>query len=344
MANDPAETYVRNLLNVQRLQNGVVADASALIRDLIDEMVAQLAKIDPTAPKSKRWRDERVAKWLKLIRADSREAFKVIHREVRQQLAEIGVLQGEWAASYLRDLSGVGVAIGAGPTGINIMKSVIDTDFVQGGLLKDFWKEQGEKVTRRAAQQIRIGIANGETIDDMIRRVRGRYVRRGVYEGGVMQISTRDAASLVRTATSHVVGGAHFRCFEANKDILDGYRYDATLDSRTTPICMALDGQEFEFDDPNAKRPPQHWGCRSRIVPVVSGVDDSGYGQRATETGPVKAGINYEQWLKQQSKTKQVEILGKGRAELFRSGKVSLRDMVRSDGSTVRVEELRAKG
>jgi SPP1 gp7 family putative phage head morphogenesis protein len=44
------------------------------------------------------------------------------------------------------------------------------------------------------------------------------------------------------------------------------YRYVATLDSRTSSICAALDGREFEYG--KGPMPPQHFNCRSTTVPI----------------------------------------------------------------------------
>jgi hypothetical protein len=50
---------------------------------------------------------------------------------------------------------------------------------------------------------------------------------------------------------------------------VERYRYVAVMDERTTDICRGLNGQIFDFADPTAPRPPQHWNCRSHIEPVV---------------------------------------------------------------------------
>lgn len=54
---------------------------------------------------------------------------------------------------------------------------------------------------------------------------------------------------------------------------LKGVRYSAILDTRTTEVCRFLDGKVFKVSDPNleALLPPNHYNCRSVIVPVVAG-------------------------------------------------------------------------
>jgi SPP1 gp7 family putative phage head morphogenesis protein len=49
-----------------------------------------------------------------------------------------------------------------------------------------------------------------------------------------------------------------------------GYRYSAILDERTTDICTNLHGHSWEIGDPglNENTPPNHYQCRSVLVPI----------------------------------------------------------------------------
>lgn len=49
-----------------------------------------------------------------------------------------------------------------------------------------------------------------------------------------------------------------------------GYRYSAILDERTTEICQYLHGHSWEITDPglDENTPPNHYQCRSVIVPI----------------------------------------------------------------------------
>jgi SPP1 gp7 family putative phage head morphogenesis protein len=50
-------------------------------------------------------------------------------------------------------------------------------------------------------------------------------------------------------------------------DDLPIWEYVATIDSRTTERCRALNGRRFRADDPvwDTIYPPNHWGCRARV-------------------------------------------------------------------------------
>jgi SPP1 gp7 family putative phage head morphogenesis protein len=52
-------------------------------------------------------------------------------------------------------------------------------------------------------------------------------------------------------------------------DWVQGYRYSAILDSQTTPICRALHGKIFTRETLNGWAPPNHFQCRSVLLPVT---------------------------------------------------------------------------
>ena len=54
---------------------------------------------------------------------------------------------------------------------------------------------------------------------------------------------------------------------------LKGVRYSATLDTRTTEVCRFLHGRVFKPDSADLESliPPNHFNCRSIIVPIVVG-------------------------------------------------------------------------
>lgn len=60
---------------------------------------------------------------------------------------------------------------------------------------------------------------------------------------------------------------------------IKGIEYSAILDERTTPICEFLHGKVFEKDDPDIDRlsAPNHFNCRSVMVPVMVGEEVGEY-------------------------------------------------------------------
>lgn len=359
-----------NLVRIQRLGNGLSRDAERLIQDLFDELAAQIARIDPTGPQADRHRRQRLEKLLGRVGEISADRFKQLRKQVRNDLARVGVDQAAYAERQLRAaLGSVAVDIRPGRIGLNLVKAVLDTDLVEGtdGFGFAAWfRAQDAALQLRLSRQLRLGMSQNETLDALVRRVRGTqsgfryrdavtgaFVKRGtagataerVFTGGVMQTTTREAEAFLRTAINHVSNRAQRAFYEANQDVTEEWEFAAVLDERTTLECASLDGQRFRYDDEAAPWPPRHWQCRSAAIPVVNwralGIDPPEEVSRAGVDGPVPASLNYEAWLRRQSPARVRRILGPGRAELFLERGVSLSDMVKGDGSIVRLDELR---
>lgn len=347
MAFDPTGRIVRNLFLLRRLENLIGRQAAARIAQLFADIVAATARLDPTSVEAKRYVRGRITRLLPEIETLSNEALAEIHKEVRTALARVAKQQSIWAAATLDEVLGeLLVTVAPGRLGINKAKVLLDTDPIAGELIKDAFADVAENVKRGVRRQIQLGVAADETLDDIVRRIRGRSIGRGRYVGGVMQTTTRQAEGIVRTALTDIAAQAHLATYRANPDITDRYKYVATLDGRTTPICRSLDLNVYRYDDPAAKRPPQHWRCRSTVVPIIDweglGIPEPPESTRASAGGQVPSSTTYEQWLRDQPTSVQNEILGPTRANLFRGRKVTLKDLVDSDGRTIRLDELEA--
>jgi hypothetical protein len=57
--------------------------------------------------------------------------------------------------------------------------------------------------------------------------------------------------------------------------------------------------------------------------------------------GQVSAGTNFDKWLSQKDKSFQEQYLGKGRYDLYKSGKITLSDLVNQQGEVLSVKELK---
>jgi len=262
------------------------------------------------------------------------------------------------------------------------MRAILNTDPFQGRLLKEHVQTLGANTYRRVRDQVRMGLLAEESTQDMVRRVRGkavgyhknaagRTVRR--FAGGAMDATTREAESLVRTAVTHVAAEAMKATYEENGDILSGVRYAAFLDDRTTALCLSLDGKVWPVGSPDIVQPGRdtHFNCRSVLVPEIDwaamGLTPPPEGERTARdltdvseedlarkvsarrrTGDLGAiekipsRVRAEEWLRGQPAKVQNKLLGRGKASLFREGKITLADIVRQDGSVVPLRELEA--
>lgn len=231
------------------------------------------------------------------------------------------------------------------PSG-NLLNSIVTERPFQGALLKDWFDNIAASTQTKLESSLNIGLAQGESVQDLVTRVRGTAANN--FADGVLNASRRDVESVVRTAISHVVTQARESTYEENSDLVDSVKFVATLDTRTTPQCRALDGKVFPINE--GPRPPVHFGCRSTTVPVLKSWKALGFNlkdvdapSRASMNGQVPADITYGEWLKGQSHDVQNEVLGPSRAGMFRSGEVPIDRFVDNRGNTLTLDQLRVK-
>jgi SPP1 gp7 family putative phage head morphogenesis protein len=210
----------------------------------------------------------------------------------------------------------------------------------------------------RFSQVVRQGLLTGEPTPDIAKRLIGslqfgeeaKTVRQLVAAGGqATAVADNQIITLVRTSINQVANTASQQVYEANQDITKKYRYIATLDTRTSAICRALDGKEFEYG--KGPTPPQHFNCRSTTVPIIDPdiLPPSTTATRASKDGQVPINQSYGEWLSKQPRSVQTEALGPGKVAYFNrlADKYGPRDaiakLVRDDGAEVTLEQLRKR-
>lgn len=213
-----------------------------------------------------------------------------------------------------------------------------------GTLLEDFVGSWGNRAIQRVEGAIRTGFAQGKTVDEIVRLVRGTKAnnfRDGILGG----VTKREASAMVRTALQHVNNAAPQMVYEDNSDIIEGYIWISTLDSRTSQTCRSLDGRVFKLG--KGPVPPIHVNCRSSTIPKVKGVDLLSETTRASKDGQVPATQTYYEWLKTQPASFQEDALGATRAKLFRNGGLSAEEFGKlsldKNFQPLTLEEMRQK-
>lgn len=105
------------------------------------------------------------------------------------------------------------------------------------------------------------------------------------------------AERLVRTETNYAHNQAAAALYE---DVgIERYRYLATLDLRTSPMCREMDGKIIAYADKvdGVNYPPLHPWCRSTTVPVI--YDDVGTRVARDKDGKtykIPADMTYKEW------------------------------------------------
>jgi SPP1 gp7 family putative phage head morphogenesis protein len=235
-----------------------------------------------------------------------------------------------------------------------------------GQMVDDMLKGVSESTRARIYATLRGGVASGQTNSDLIRALRGTQSMQ--YKDGLLEITKRDAETVVRTARNHVSNVAYEDTWQALgvTEVMDL----ATLDGRTSKFCASIDGRRHKVGEPHPK-PPYHPRCRTVQVPVlgdepignrpymralkVTGRDgnskfrpvgDMTKKQREAaglEVGQVKASTKFAAWFRDQDAAFQKEWLGPKRYQLYKQGGYTLDRFVDPRGGEYTLEQLRAR-
>ena len=239
-----------------------------------------------------------------------------------------------------------------------------------GKVLEKSFRGLAESQADLFAKTVRNGLLTGESTDKIARRLKGRLrfgqpgsLRQIAQAGGeVTAVANNQVMALVRTSINQVANETSQQVYKANQDVTKRYRYVATLDSRTSPICRSLDGREFAYG--KGPTPPQHFNCRSTTVPII---DYSGLGisrppqtelrrpntafgpSRARRGDTVPSNQTYGEWLDKQPKEVKADVLGASKVPYFNrltekfGPTVAIRKFVSQDGSELTLEQLKRR-
>jgi hypothetical protein len=257
--------------------------------------------------------------------------------------------------------------------------AVLTRDPVVLGLhTREWWAGQSDNLKRGFTREMRLGIAQGETNTQLVNRIigektgqkqvviiNGKPRKVPIRTGGVMQVSERDARTLVRSSVQTVSNQTLHETYLANDDVIKGTAVLVTLDGRTTHICKSLSGASWTLKGeplpdspkqiPYPGPPPYHMNCRTVESPVTKSFEELGSQSaakkklevapksvRASMDGTVPAEKTYEQWLEGKSAKFQTEVLGTGRRKLWKEGKIKLEQLTDANLRVRTLAELRA--
>lgn len=290
--------------------------------------------------------------------AKMREDWGGMWVSVTGDLGEMSVMDANHIGSIYDDILDVDLKIPKDSTllgHINQSTMVLTSgQSTQAGKWVTFLKQNTDTATKAINGAIWDGYTSGLNNQQILKQIRGTFNRTTkMYEGGLLQGRVRaQADALVRTGTNHFSNQARDRTYQANTDILDTRILIATLDSRTTLLCRGRDLKEWDINDKTYPRLPFHFNERSVYIVSVSGSDplkgkiptNGGKivdGKLVTKKGVIDAETTMNSWLRGQPKEFVVDSLGKKRAELFLTGKLSIDKFTDLTGRTLTLDELR---
>ena len=281
-------------------------------------------------------------------------AFEKVGDVWDEDLRQLAVAEAAYLDDSFKDSMPVVVETTLPATGL--LEALVDHTPVRGRVMSEWMDTASEADVQRIMDGVRVGMLQGESADDIVRRILGTSELDGA--DGILEMARRDVASITQTAISTIANEARSAFFQENSDIFDEEQFVATLDDATCEECGALDGEKFKVGE--GEQPPIQFNCRCVRVPVIS---EAGLGSRPANAafedeldglskaeradriselvGQVPGSTRYSDWLASQSNAFQDHVLGPTRAALFRDGGLSLDRFVNSNGGRLNLDQLR---
>lgn len=171
--------------------------------------------------------------------------------------------------------------------GINSANSYYDAYAVKLASMTD------QSLLKKTQDIIREGIKSGETTKATIKRLEALYP----------SFSKTRLENIVRTESGKCYNWGRLNTFYQNADVIDGVRFSAIMDGRTTDICIARNGLILPLTDQAgiaSNTPPLHYQCRSIWTPVAIGQIGKKYSFNSDQYKPIMekmppmAGFGYQ--------------------------------------------------
>lgn len=310
----------RHSVYLERLKGGEAKKFADFLREMDASITRRLSNRELTE-----YTRGRLERLLRATRDDLREILGAYQSQLELSLVNIAEYESEFEARSLAQLGFETVVPAAPQVRAAVFSQPLSVTGIDGGkLLESFISDWADADADFVANKIRQGAYEGQTNYQIRQAIRGTVARN--YRDGSLAVVNRHAEAITRTAVQHVASTARMETAKENSDILTGYRWLSTLDSRTSTICRSLDGQVFKFDQ--GPRPPAHINCRSAITMELDGrysyLDEGGSrAARSAETGKtvdVPASETYYSWLKKQPASFIDDTIGPKRGALLRNG------------------------
>lgn len=328
------DKLVKHQINLRRLATGTVGELSKVLDKYDDRIADHIAGLHAGSSQAD------LEKAIRRIGYENENVRVLLQQEMHKHMRDLSNHEVDWIGNNMPpELKKAGML---GPSKAQI-EDMLDNRTFNGAKMDAFMAAVAEGRQRRMAEAIqREHQLGGPGVPDGIRRaIIGSAISH--FMDGIMGLSRRSLDQATRTVANGVANEARTMFYQENDTMFDGIMWVSVLDTRTSDICINLDGTVFPLDQ--GPRPPAHFNCRSDMTPIIKdwealGIPDLGPGSRESLTGEVPETQTYPEWLKNQSAEIQDEVLGPIRGQMFRDG-LEIDRFIDDTGKRYTLDQLR---
>ena len=209
---------VQHQIYLQRYSTQVVREMQDLLNQSELDIIAKLSRADLTE-----FAQRRLRIMLDDVLKLSNETYKILQERLNNKLTDTAHYESDFNANLIEKLLPVEITL-IRPA-IETLSALVTSKPMQGRFIADEVKDLDAASVKRIEQAIRIGVIEGETTPDIIRRIRGSKALN--YKDGILQRSRDDVERLVRTSITHITARARDELYRANESVVKAWRFDA---------------------------------------------------------------------------------------------------------------------
>lgn len=242
-----------------------------------------------------RYRITRLEQLNKDINAECRKLYQTENRAVTSALKTVA------NDSYYHSIFNIQQETGLGFSFAKFSQKDVDrilrANWLGGNYSQRIWRDVSA-TAESMKKELLVSMLSGRSNEKTARIIQERF-----------GVNAYCARRIVRTESAYVANAAQMSAYDEAG--VEKYRFIATLDSKTSEVCAALDGKVFPAKDavPGTNYPPMHPFCRSTTIAEFGGDTLAGMERRARDKDgnvvKVPADMGYEEWYKQNVSEKE---------------------------------------
>lgn len=332
-----ADLYVVRQLILQRLVGGEQRALNRLLDDISNEIERLLLGQEPLTQYNVRRLNKAISELAALVDI------------VAPDIGDLAALEADFTVGAFGQL-GLSATLPSKTT----LQRIASTSLIEGATIGQWFGRLQEETRFQLSRAVKLGVSLGETNAQILKRI----ISANEKGPEVLAQTRRNGMAIVRTSVQTISNEVRQATFQENEDLVDGVQWLSTLDGRTSDICIARSGLVWTLPKYKPKGhkipwnggPPAHWNCRSTTIPVLKSLEEMGIDPegipaqtRASMDGQVAADLTFADFLKSKPPEFADEMLGKGRAQLWRDGKITLSQLLDQRGNPLTLAQLRDK-
>ena len=335
ISDDILDETVKHSVYLERYKRSVIRDILKLLRKTEDGVIKSVLRKELQDMKPRE-----LQRLYLTLRKEIDRGYTQIFKLLQDEIDELAKYEGQWQMDLFANTVPVNIDFTTAADE-QLIAAVMARPFA-GKILREWWRDVPEQTFSLVRNTIRQGYIDGISTPEIIRQLRGTRTT-----PALLNKSRRSIETVVRTSLAHTANVARNVVYVKNKRVIKGYKWVATLVSRTSAVCRARDGKIYQKN--KGPLPPAHPNCRSTTIPVIKSLKEMGLDTkdlpqetRASMNGQVSAELNYDQWLRKQPRAFQDEVLGKSKGQLFRAG-VTMERFVDRQGNELNLAQLKQR-